>query len=246
MTAADVEARPALANALKPAESWWVVLVVDPIAVRVLPVMLRRRWLTANRVTAVAFLVGLVAIWRFAVGDWRGGAVLFEVRFILDCLDGKLARCRGTASAFGAAFDRVADFVTIPCAYAALGWKLAGDGSWDPRLALVVACACAITFVTELALESVRRGHRPTSTFSPSVELGRGPVGWMRRHRLTLRPWTVEAEAVGLFLAPMVLTGHLLARAECVVAVVYCLFIVVDVCMIAADAAAVDRKRGLT
>ena len=48
------------------------------------------------------------------------GAVLFEVRFLVDCLDGKVARARGLTSARGAAFDLATDVVTITLAYSAI------------------------------------------------------------------------------------------------------------------------------
>lgn len=243
MTTAEMSAtaRVDVGAALKPAESWWVVLVIDPIVVRLLPALLRRRWLTPNMVTACAFLVGVIAVAGFALGHWRLGAVLFEIRFLLDCIDGKIARCRRLSSVRGAAFDRVADFLSIPSLYAAIGLQLAAQGALPSELALLPALACALTFVVELALDATRRGHRPTSTFASHIETGDGFVGWMRRHRLTLRPWTVEAEAVGLFLAPLLLAGHALATAEIVIAAIYLAFVCVDIALITRDAIAADR-----
>ena len=235
---------PDLSRATKPVDCWWTVVAIDPVAVRLLPSLVRLSWLTPNGITAVAFVVGIASVAMLATGHLVAGALLYELRFLLDCLDGKLARVRGVSSPLGAAGDRLADAFTVPAAYAAIGWTLAGQRHWSHSLVLVVALMASMVTVTELSLEAVRRGQVPT----PDVHAGeaRGVVGWMRRHRLTLRPWTVEAETVGLFLGPLLLRGHALADLQLAVAVVYAVFIVVDVALLvrAAGAQPYDEHPG--
>jgi phosphatidylglycerophosphate synthase len=208
-----------LAAAVKPADAWWTVLVIDPVAMRLLPLLLRWKILTANLVTSVAFVVGIFSVAAFASGHFAVGAVLFEVRFVLDCLDGKIARVRHISSPLGAAFDRIGDALTVPAAYAAIGLALALRDQMHAQLALLPALMSAMVTVLGFSLELVRRRSTPDHG---AWLLGHGTlVGWFRRHRLTLVPSTVEAETVGLFLAPLVLSGGSLGDAELATAGLY-------------------------
>ena len=220
-----------LSAALKPIDCWWTVAVVDPVALRILPALLRVRRATPNVITAAAFVVGLVSIGAFAGGHWIVGAFLYEARFFLDCLDGKIARVRRLSSPVGAMLDRLADLVTVAAAYAAIGLVLAERGHLDERLALLVPCAALLVAALEAVLE-VARLRQPAPMPPPLATASEGVATWARRHRLTLRPWTVEAETLGLFLGPLVLRGDALAALELSLVGVYAAFAAVDLVLI--------------
>lgn len=218
-------------RAVKPIDCWWTVAAIDPVAMRVLPWIVGRRAVTPNRITALAFVVGVVSVGLFGTGHLVAGALCYELRFFLDCLDGKVARLRRESSAFGAAFDRLADSVTVPAAYAAIGWTLAERHAWSHTWVLGVALMAAMVTVFELSLEAVKASVRfvePTAPEGPA----RGFAAWMRRHRFTLRPWTVEAETVGLFFGPLLLTGSALAHLQWGIAAVYAVFVAADIALI--------------
>ena len=227
--------RPAIDRdrAVKPIDCWWTVGVIDPVAVRVLPSLVGRRSITPNGITAVAFVVGAVSVGLFATGHLVAGAICYELRFFLDCLDGKLARVRRQSSPFGAAFDRLADSITVPAAYAAIGWTLAERHAWSHTWVFAVALMAAMVTVCELSLEAAKASTGPADAPSALDPAAGGVVAWMRRHRLTLRPWTVEAETVGLFLGPLVLQGKSLASVQWTIAAVYVVFAAVDVMLMA-------------
>ncbi|MFF3440455.1 CDP-alcohol phosphatidyltransferase family protein [Streptosporangium sp. NPDC002721] len=98
--------------------------------------------LTPNAVTGISVgLAALAAVW-FSVGTRPGliaGAVLLYLSFVLDCLDGQLARYTRTFSPLGAwldaTFDRVKEYAVylgLAIGYAA-GLDVAGggpDGIW--------------------------------------------------------------------------------------------------------------------
>ena len=214
-------------RALKPVDAWWTALVIDPVAIRILPYCVRVRRLTPNVVTAIAFVVGIVALAAFGSGHLRVGAALIELRFLLDCLDGKIARLRTITSATGAVMDRLADAVTTPAAFAVVGWSLAGSGAIDRRLALLPALASCLVTVSALSLDAARSGNPVV----PSG-IGDGRIGKLaalaRKRRLVLTPSTVDAEAVGLFLGPLLLAGHALGVVELAVVALYLLLLVLD------------------
>lgn len=104
-----------------------------PLARALLPVLGAIPGITPNHVTYVHTIVGLVAAGLVAwtrSGTWLVVAfVLLELRMVLDCFDGVLARASGKSSPFGRALDEIADTValvmlTIATTHRlALGWK---------------------------------------------------------------------------------------------------------------------------
>ena len=56
----------------KKRDAWWTVLLVDPVAVRLVWLVAPYRWITPNRLSFTAFLMGLGAAaasrWRTAAG----------------------------------------------------------------------------------------------------------------------------------------------------------------------------------
>jgi phosphatidylglycerophosphate synthase len=106
----------------KKRDAWWTVLLVDPVATPLVRLVAKRTRITPNQITWGALLLGLVAAGCFLQGDWQWliiGAVVYHVSFILDCMDGKVARLTGQGSVFGAWLDYIFDRVRVmACAVA--------------------------------------------------------------------------------------------------------------------------------
>lgn len=118
MPLADVKART-----YKERDSWWTVLLVDPVAARITRRVARVRAFTPNRITLFAFGLGLVAAACFALAEpaWLlAGALFYHLSFTFDCVDGKVARLNGTGSIFGAWLDYILDRIRIVACTAAL------------------------------------------------------------------------------------------------------------------------------
>ncbi|WP_310373524.1 CDP-alcohol phosphatidyltransferase family protein [Catenuloplanes atrovinosus] len=129
---------------LKDRDAWWTVLLVDPVATPIVRRVAGYRWVTPNRITLVAFLLGLVAaaaFWQATWGWLAVGALLFHLSFVLDCMDGKVARLRGDGSAFGAWLDFIGDRIKdLTCTAGLFGgqWAVTGDDRWLGLGALVL------------------------------------------------------------------------------------------------------------
>ncbi len=96
------------------------------------------RPITPNQVTALAVLTKLLAAALYATGRWPAlflGAVLVQGSFVLDCLDGQLARHRGQTSGFGEWLDFMSDCLgdLVLIAGIAVGCALR-SGSLEPFL----------------------------------------------------------------------------------------------------------------
>lgn len=177
---------------------WWTVLIVDPLAVPLVRLVIGRTWVTPMRLTAVAHLIGVVSAVLFALGELVPAALLYEARFIIDCMDGKLARTRGTSSKAGAFVDFVGDYVIAAANMAGVAVYLLDQSGTHSALAV----GLPVVFVTHLA---VRMSTEQVGTMRQVASGAPGPYRrWMAERRLEPAPSRVDVEHGLLFVAPLV------------------------------------------
>nr|WP_233571001.1 CDP-alcohol phosphatidyltransferase family protein [Nocardiopsis sp. Huas11] len=103
--------------------------LVDPLASRLVKVTANRTSITPNQLTVAALVLGLGAAACFFLADWYwllAGAILFHLSFVLDCMDGKIARLKGNGSVIGSWLDYVFDRIRVLiCAVALMGGQFA-------------------------------------------------------------------------------------------------------------------------
>jgi hypothetical protein len=128
-----------LPGGAKKRDYWWTVLAIDPLAVPIARFVADRRLLSADQVTWLSAAIGLPIGLAFGWGTRAGlivGAVLFYVSFLLDCVDGKVARALGTINPDGKALDAVADGLRRASASLGLAvylWKSAEPNGSDGK-----------------------------------------------------------------------------------------------------------------
>ncbi|GGM94310.1 hypothetical protein GCM10010106_48620 [Thermopolyspora flexuosa] len=106
----------------KPRDSWWTVFLVDPVACRLTLLLANHTTITPNGVTRLSILLGLASAACFGAGWLAAGAALFYLSFLVDCVDGKLARLKGNGTPFGLWLDYVGDRLRVACCAAGLGY----------------------------------------------------------------------------------------------------------------------------
>lgn len=199
-------------------DAWWTVLLVDPLAGRLVQLVAGSRWVTPTRLTVGAFLLGLAAAAALLQGTagWLVlGAALYYTSFVIDCMDGKIARLRGTGSIFGSWLDFLFDRVRVViCIVALFGgqFQLTGDARF-------LYAAIGVTFLALFGYlngaETDKARARMASQAAPAGPPGSpngalpGPVGQLRavlhRHRIRLNLVSgVEFEIALFVIAPLV------------------------------------------
>ncbi|NDU75634.1 CDP-alcohol phosphatidyltransferase family protein [Actinomadura sp. DSM 109109] len=151
----------------KARDAWWTVLLVDPLAARLVKFTANRTRVTPNQLTVGALILGLAAGACFAVASWPwllAGALLYHLSFTLDCMDGKIARLKGTGSVFGAWLDYIFDRVRVlACAIALMAGQYAATGNvayvWT---ALGVVFLDMLRYMDALEIYKVRSQMRTT------------------------------------------------------------------------------------
>ncbi|QFG21746.1 CDP-alcohol phosphatidyltransferase family protein [Actinomadura sp. WMMB 499] len=149
----------------KARDAWWTVLLVDPLAARLVRFTANRTRITPNQLTVAALVLGLAAAACFAMADWQwllAGALLYHLSFTLDCMDGKIARLKGTGSVFGAWLDYIFDRLRVlACAIALMAGQYAATGNvayvWT---ALAVVFLDMLRYMDSLEIFKVRAQMR--------------------------------------------------------------------------------------
>jgi phosphatidylglycerophosphate synthase len=189
----------------------WLRLAIDPIAQPLGRRLARLPGITANRVTAAAALTGVGAAACFATGQLRVGGILFMIRFLLDAMDGVVARAQSAASARGAALDLAADVAGIGLCFGALSWYLIRSGHIATvvpflLLAAVVFYNWVLAYRKGLADELGLDGDGGAmGSAHTSVPLLRSWFAFSERLNMSPIPWAIEVETFALGLGPLIL-----------------------------------------
>jgi phosphatidylglycerophosphate synthase len=149
----------------KARDAWWTVFLVDPLAGRLVVGTANRSSITPNQITWGALALGLGSAGCFLMADWAwlvAGAVLYHLSFVLDCMDGKIARLKGTGTVLGGWLDYVFDRVRVLTCTLALMW-----GQFDATgsefyliLGIAVIFLDMLRYVDALQVAKVRRQMR--------------------------------------------------------------------------------------
>ena len=165
------EDRMLLDAAVKSSDGFFTTFFVSPYS-KFIARWAARRGLTPNQVTTASMLIGVLAAAAFAAGERWGlvaGAVLLQVAFVTDCVDGQLARYTRQFSTLGAwldsVFDRAKEYLVF--AGLAIGASRTGDPVW------LLACSAltlqTVRHMSDFSYMTVRE-QRLSATPQPSLE----------------------------------------------------------------------------
>jgi phosphatidylglycerophosphate synthase len=171
----------------KQRDNFWTEWLSRPPAA-VLVWLLAPTRVTPNQVSFLSlFVFALAAVLLVA---WPGraapivAALVIQLSYVLDCVDGQLARHKRLASSVGALLDFLADEVKAFLLVGALAVRL-WAASDDPRWLLagiggLVAVATGIALTTFMRRpEYAAAAGRPPS--EPPASPGSGPLAWIER-----------------------------------------------------------------
>lgn len=158
------EDRQRLVAAVKSNDGFFTTFAVSTYS-RYIARWAARRGLTPNMVTSISMAVAVLAAVWFAGGDRLSmilGAVLLYFAFVLDCVDGQLARYTRQFSTLGAwldaTFDRAKEYVV----YAGLAVGAAASGVGDVwALAITAMTVQTVRHMIDFSFGAARRRKPP-------------------------------------------------------------------------------------
>jgi len=157
-------------------------------------------------VTLASAVLGVASVGAFLTQHPVWGAILFEAHFLLDCVDGNLARLRRATTFFGGVLDETLDAVLLFAVAAAAA--IQATVADMPYAYLQIAVAGA--FGVEASLRRIREAQAAQWPVTPRF------VKTRLSGRLMPLPWTLELEVLALFVAPLLVgTARLVILAVC-------------------------------
>ncbi|GAB3970729.1 hypothetical protein GCM10029978_044620 [Actinoallomurus acanthiterrae] len=165
----------------KARDAWWTVFLVDPLAGPLVVGTANRTKITPNQITWGALFLGLGSAGCFLMADWKWlvlGALLYHLSFVLDCMDGKIARLKGNGTVLGGWLDYVFDRVRVLTCTLALMWGQyrATDKELYLLLGVAVVFLDMLRYVDALQVAKVRRQMRSELTKAIEETASPAPV----------------------------------------------------------------------
>lgn len=204
-------------KAVHPVDAWWTVLVIDPIAARLLWVIANFTKFTPNQITVISFIFGLASAISFLQGTWIYlviGAFLFEIAFLFDCVDGKLARLKGLKSGFGGYLDLTLDhtriFLVISCLVYGQ-YLLTKEASYFLfGITYIFLYLSHVISVYKCHMIENEFFKKDVNTNSTLVIQNKFPIiwgikGYFDSKRLSIFPGFVEADTLAFFISPILI-----------------------------------------
>jgi archaetidylinositol phosphate synthase len=137
--------------------------IFEPLSSLLLPVLLRLRVPPPAVVLANA-IAGLLAAVAIGRGELVTGALLLQVKTLLDNSDGRLARASGQVTLAGRYLDTIADLVVNAAIFAALAHV-----TGMPYLALAAFVALALVLSADFNVSELARMASGQSSEAPAV-----------------------------------------------------------------------------
>jgi phosphatidylglycerophosphate synthase len=162
----------------KPRDILWNRFVARPLAAVLLVPLMRTR-ITPNQVTLVTLVVFVGGATMLALlpgyGALVGAAAILEASYVLDCVDGQLARLKGTSSPVGAHLDFLMDEIKAFVLVAAVAirlWRGSNETAW-----LVEGLLGLVAVATAISLTTFVRRPEYAAAAGTTVSHGAGDYG---------------------------------------------------------------------
>lgn len=194
--------------------SWWEVIFINPLAYRLTWLFANYTRFTPNQITIMSFILGILSAYFFIHGKWPYlviGAFLFELSYIVDCIDGRIARLKRLESKFGAFLDTMVDitkyFAIVICLIYGQ-YSITKDES-------IFLLGYAFIFLEMMSMTGIHSGgsnYNTNKEGTHNIMNNRLPLiaGIKKRidpgNRLTFIPLSAtEAEVIAFFIAPIIM-----------------------------------------
>jgi phosphatidylglycerophosphate synthase len=138
------------------------ILVINPINVRLVR-LVGRTAVTPNQLTIIAFFLTFTSAMCMSFPVWgfqAAGGGLLLLAFLVDCMDGDLARLKELKSPLGAMLDPIFDRlgeITVICGAAICGWRSTGEPLWLVGGIIAAGMSQIYFYITDLMLNKVQK-----------------------------------------------------------------------------------------
>jgi phosphatidylglycerophosphate synthase len=182
--------------------NWWDLIINLKIALFITQFFANRTKITPNQVTFISFLLAVFAGIAFFKDCFILGAFLYQFSYILDIVDGSLARVTKQTSKFGAFFDVFTDWIKAPILFVVLFIKL-NQYNLLIILLLLLFFSCLVNKYNDMLF------YQGSKSITKDIEnkTSKSFIGkyflFMKNNNIQAFPSTIEVEGLLLFLYPI-------------------------------------------
>ena len=177
--------------------SWWAIIFNLYPAKYITYFLVNKTSITPNQVTTVSLLFAVFAGLAFWYDSFIAGAILYQVSFILDIVDGSIARSKDQSSQIGAFYDVFTDWLKAPVLILLLFYKLDQVILGEIVIFLFFLNCCANKY-NDMLFYTTQNSITKSENVQKSL-LGRY-FAYMKEQRLIVLPGSVEVEGLIVFL----------------------------------------------
>ncbi len=192
---------------------WWAYAAVLPAAKRLSLWLANRTRLTPNQITLISFALVMLSAALFYQGSWpalAAGGVIYQLNYLLDCVDGAIARLKNKKSIEGSFLDFFSDRWKNFIALFALSY---GHYLRHYDVAILLVAICYV-FLSEMyvlrdaKVDYMLRANKMVFFTAPSPLVirfapARRFLRWMGRAKLYNRPTDVDVWALVFLAGPL-------------------------------------------
>jgi len=211
-------------------DTFWTVVFTDPITIRLTQIIAKYTSITPNQISLLSAFVGLMAAAMFLKENLILGAVLWQLAYILDSTDGKLARFLSKTSKWGEFVEAVLDGLRNIACFVAIAMVLAGRYSIIGVFVMVIYLELLLfyTGIVDFYFTLKRSMKRGQDKKKINFVKSKRPFGFyykikaiFAKYRIIPSPTSTECEALIFVIGP--LTGRILEASilACILLLLY-------------------------
>ncbi|MBV22276.1 MAG: hypothetical protein CMI57_02140 [Parcubacteria group bacterium] len=124
--------------------------VTHKISIRVVKLLLHTS-ISPNQITLLSIVVGIISSIMFAVDIpvyFLAGALILELYYIIDAVDGQLARYKKLSSMTGGYFDYVSNYIVPPCVFFCIGLGLIRNSENILPIVFAFSASVSVTLIS--------------------------------------------------------------------------------------------------
>jgi len=164
ITYAEVKQR-----APKGRDTWFRVLITNPIAIPLVYLIAKHTKMDSKGLTYIGLGSGVAAAAAFSIGAFQAGIVFYYTRFLLDAMDGKLARVIQEDDTYRGALDFLGDGIVD--VLVVIGLAMHGDKTLLILFIIWMSISFLIHRFTSLSYRLMQQSNIKSKEFvSPEME----------------------------------------------------------------------------
>jgi len=180
--------------------NWWDLIINLKISTYLTYIIANNTRLTPNQITLISLILAFISGLFFYFNYYLLGAIIFQLSYIFDIVDGALARVTNKTSRIGAFFDVFTDWFKAPILIIIILYGV-NNNIWIIIILFLFFLLCLINKYNDMLF------YQGSESLSNLTDVSSSKIGkyfqFMKKINIQHFPSTIEVEALLLFFYPI-------------------------------------------